>query len=85
MSQANVAAVRAMWEAFLRSDFETALAAFDPDVEHISLTDPSACVERAVTSYLVALVAPRRATVCQSDHQPSDPKFGEPLPGGPPG
>ena len=32
MSQANVAAVRGMWEAFLLNDFETALAAFDPDV-----------------------------------------------------
>jgi ketosteroid isomerase-like protein len=33
MSQANVAAVRGMWEAFLRNDFETALAAIDADVE----------------------------------------------------
>jgi ketosteroid isomerase-like protein len=33
MSEANVAVVRNMWEAFLRNDAETALAAFDPDVE----------------------------------------------------
>ena len=33
MSEADVAVVRDMWEAFLRDDFETALAAFDPDVE----------------------------------------------------
>ena len=33
MSEANVAAVRGMWEAFLLNDFETALAAYDPDVE----------------------------------------------------
>ena len=33
MSEANVAAVRAMWDAFLRNDFEQALTAFDPDVE----------------------------------------------------
>jgi ketosteroid isomerase-like protein len=33
MSEANVAAVRGMWEAFLLNDLETALAAFDPEVE----------------------------------------------------
>jgi Ketosteroid isomerase-related protein len=33
MSEANVAAVRGMWDGFLRNDFEEALAAFDPDVE----------------------------------------------------
>lgn len=33
MPEANVAVVRGMWEAFLRNDAETALAAFDPDVE----------------------------------------------------
>jgi len=48
---------------------------------HISLVDPSICVQRAITSYLVSLVTPRRGTVCQSDHQPFDPLFGEPLGG----
>jgi len=48
---------------------------------HISLVDPSICVQRAITSYLVSLVTPRRGTVCQSDHQPFDPHFGEPLGG----
>jgi hypothetical protein len=50
---------------------------------HVSDTDPSACVQRAVTSYLVGLVAPRRGTVCQSNHQPFDSQFGEPLLGEP--
>jgi ketosteroid isomerase-like protein len=31
-SEASVAGVRGMWNAFLRNDAETALAAFDPDV-----------------------------------------------------
>jgi pimeloyl-ACP methyl ester carboxylesterase len=47
---------------------------------HISLTDPSVCTERAIMRYLVRLIAPRRGTVCQSDRQPFDPAFGEPLP-----
>ena len=50
---------------------------------HVSLTDPSACVQRAVTRYLVRLVAPPRGTVCESNHQPFDPKFGEPPSGEP--
>src|SRR4051794_17837858 len=33
MSEVSVAVVRGMWQAFVRNDFETALAAFDPDVE----------------------------------------------------
>jgi hypothetical protein len=36
-------------------------------------------VQRAMTSYLVGLVTPPRGTVCQSNHQPFDPRFGEPL------
>jgi pimeloyl-ACP methyl ester carboxylesterase len=47
---------------------------------HVSLTDPSACVQRATTDYLTRLRAPRRGTVCQSNHQPFDPRFGEPAP-----
>jgi pimeloyl-ACP methyl ester carboxylesterase len=45
---------------------------------HVSLVDPSACVKRAITRYLVGLVTPPPRTVCQSDHQPFDPNFGEP-------
>ncbi|HEV7584572.1 MAG TPA: nuclear transport factor 2 family protein [Solirubrobacteraceae bacterium] len=33
MSEADIAVVRGMWEAFLRKDDEAANAAFDPDVE----------------------------------------------------
>lgn len=47
---------------------------------HLSFKDPSACVERAETAYLVHLVVPRRGTVCPSNHQPFDPDFGRPLP-----
>ncbi len=43
---------------------------------HTSENDPSACVERAIRRYLVALAAPRPATVCQADHQPFDRGFG---------
>jgi pimeloyl-ACP methyl ester carboxylesterase len=50
---------------------------------HTSPLDPSACVERATSAYLVHLVTPRRGTVCPSDHQPFDPSFGTPLPGTP--
>ena len=37
---------------------------------HTSPLDPSACVERATSAYLVHLVTPRPGTVCRSDHQP---------------
>ena len=50
---------------------------------HVSLVDPSACVQRAITGYLVGLVTPTRGTVCQSNHQPFDPSFGEPPAGEP--
>jgi pimeloyl-ACP methyl ester carboxylesterase len=50
---------------------------------HVSLVDPSACVQRAIAGYLVSLVTPRRGTVCQSEHQPFDPNFGEPPAGEP--
>ena len=43
---------------------------------HVSISDPSACVERAITRYIVSLIPPRRGTVCQSDRQPFDPRFG---------
>ena len=50
---------------------------------HVSWQDPSACVEQAVGRYLTTLIAPPRGTVCQSDRQPFDPRFGEPLSGEP--
>ena len=48
MSQENVAAVRGMWEAFLLNDFETALAAFDPDVEWDGTNLPDGKVSRGL-------------------------------------
>ncbi len=37
---------------------------------HLSFKDPSACVERAETAYLVHLKVPPRGTVCRSDLRP---------------
>jgi ketosteroid isomerase-like protein len=48
MSEANVAVVRDMWEAFLRNDFETALAAFDPDVEWDGTNLPDGKISRGL-------------------------------------
>ena len=48
MSQANVVAVRGMWEAFLRNDFEAALAAFDPDVEWDGTNLPDGKISRGL-------------------------------------
>ena len=50
---------------------------------HTSPLDPSACIERATSAYLVHLITPRPGTVCPSDHQPFDPSFGKPPPGEP--
>jgi pimeloyl-ACP methyl ester carboxylesterase len=47
---------------------------------HVSVSDPSACVVRAISRYLVDRIAPRRRTVCQSDRLPFDPRFGQPPP-----
>jgi pimeloyl-ACP methyl ester carboxylesterase len=47
---------------------------------HLSFQDPSSCVERAESEYLVHLVVPQHGTVCASDRQPFDPEFGQPLP-----
>jgi pimeloyl-ACP methyl ester carboxylesterase len=44
---------------------------------HTSEADPSHCVERATSTYLVDLIAPQKGTVCPSDRQPFDPHFGE--------
>ena len=53
---------------------------------HTSEPDPSACVQRVTSDYLVGLQVPPPGTVCPSDRQPFDPQFGEPLPtpSGPP-
>jgi hypothetical protein len=45
---------------------------------HTSEADPSRCVQRATSAYLVKLRAPRRGTICPSDRQPFDPEFGRP-------
>jgi pimeloyl-ACP methyl ester carboxylesterase len=50
---------------------------------HTSPKDPSACVERATSAYLVQLVTPRPGTVCPSNHQPFHPSFGKPAPSEP--
>jgi hypothetical protein len=47
---------------------------------HTSDSDPGACIDRAVRSYLVTMSTPPDGTVCQPDHHPFDPDFGQPLP-----
>ncbi len=47
---------------------------------HTSEADPSQCVERATSKYLVDLITPPKGTVCPSDRQPFDPHFDEPPP-----
>jgi pimeloyl-ACP methyl ester carboxylesterase len=47
---------------------------------HTSPNDPSACVKRSTTAYLIRLVTPPAGTICPSDREPFDPGFGEPLP-----
>jgi hypothetical protein len=49
-------------------------------VHLIAEADPSACVERATSTYLVDLVTPRPGTVCRSDRQPFAPDFGKHFP-----
>ena len=46
MSEANVAVVRGMWEAFLHNDFENSLAAFDPEVEWDGTNLPDGKISR---------------------------------------
>ncbi|HEY1320186.1 MAG TPA: alpha/beta hydrolase [Streptosporangiaceae bacterium] len=43
---------------------------------HLSQADPSACVTQALGNYLVNLTTPPRGTICQPDHLPFDPNFG---------
>ena len=44
---------------------------------HTSEADPSACVTRTTSRYLVELRTPSRGTVCPSDQEPFDPRFGD--------
>jgi hypothetical protein len=37
---------------------------------HLSFNDPSACIEKARTAYLVDLQLPAPGTVCAADQQP---------------
>jgi ketosteroid isomerase-like protein len=46
MSQENVEVVRRMWEAFLRRDFDQALAAFHPDIEWDGTNLPDGTIAR---------------------------------------
>jgi hypothetical protein len=41
--------------------------------------DSSACIDDAVTNYLVTTTTPPRGTICQPDRAPFDPDFGKPL------
>jgi TAP-like protein len=43
---------------------------------HLSIQNPSACVEQARVAYLVELISPPPGTVCRSDRQPFEPGFG---------
>ena len=45
-------------------------------IGHLSVNDPSACVDRAVGRYLTTLTPPPRGTVCPSDASPFDPGYG---------
>jgi ketosteroid isomerase-like protein len=53
MSEENVAVVRAMWEAFLRDDAESALGSFDPDVEWDGTNLPDGEVSRGTEAIVV--------------------------------
>jgi hypothetical protein len=47
---------------------------------HTSEADPSRCIERVTSTYLVGLITPAKGTRCPSDRQPFDPHFGEQPP-----
>ena len=49
---------------------------------HTTDVDPSSCIERAVSAYLIRPSTARQQT-CQADRQPFDPHFGNPLPSPP--
>jgi ketosteroid isomerase-like protein len=52
MSEANVAIVRELWEAFLRNDMEAVQAAVDPDVEWDGTNLPDGTVSRGFDAVL---------------------------------
>ena len=37
---------------------------------HLTMNDPSRCVDQARTRYLVSLVPPAKGTVCKADEPP---------------
>jgi pimeloyl-ACP methyl ester carboxylesterase len=49
---------------------------------HTTDVDPSSCIDRAVSAYLIQPATARQQT-CQADRQPFDPDFGNPLPAPP--
>jgi hypothetical protein len=49
---------------------------------HVRISDPSACVNRAMDTYFVDRIAPRKGTVCCADRLPFDPQHGQPVAGG---
>ncbi len=49
---------------------------------HTTDVDPSRCIDRAVTAYLIRPATARQQT-CHADRQPFDPNFGKPPPGEP--
>ena len=57
MSEQNVEIVRGMWEAFLRNDFEAALAAFDSDVEWDGTNLPDGKVSRGLDAVVEHTIA----------------------------
>ena len=46
---------------------------------HLWFQDPSVCVSKAMADYLINLTTPPEVTICESDREPFDPHFGEPL------
>lgn len=52
MSPDNVEIVRRMWEAFLANDFQTALSAYDPDVEWDGTNLPDGKVGRGLDAIM---------------------------------
>jgi pimeloyl-ACP methyl ester carboxylesterase len=46
---------------------------------HTSDVDPSACIDEAVTNYLITKTTPPTGTVCQPNHAPFDPDFDKPV------
>ena len=49
---------------------------------HTTDVDPSSCIDRAVSAYLIRPATARQRT-CHADRQPFDPDFGNPLPSPP--